>query len=80
MMVLVLYEPDEECLDPLDDAKKGRRHVDTIEDDVLVVWRETHGDPDGDGHDAWHIAAMGIFQNVTPDEVKAAIEQLGHDA
>lgn len=77
MMVLVMFEPDEGCTDPADRAKTPRRHAEVIDDDVLVVWRRVVGNPDGDGHDEWHVASMGMFQNVSAKEVRKAMRKLG---
>lgn len=77
--VLIVYEPDDSCVDPLDEHGDGRRHVELIPDDAdcVVIWRKVQGDPDGAGHVDTHIYGMGTFANVTIEEVMAALAEMG---
>lgn len=75
--VILAFGPDATCTDPLDEAHLPRRHAEVIDDDVLVVWREAIGDPDGDGHQRTHVFGLGIFENITAAEARKALKKLG---
>lgn len=77
MMVLVMWEPDETCVDPADHGNAPRRHADVMDDDVLVVWRKQSGDPDGEGKVTWHVASMGVFENISAKDMRKAMRKLG---
>lgn len=74
--VILLYEPDEDCVDPLDEHKTPRRHYDEAGEDAIVIWFQPHGDPDGEGGEVGHIVGFGRFENVTIDQTIEAIETL----
>lgn len=71
MQVAILYGPQEDCIDPKDRHKAPRRHFDLIPEDadVAVIWRTPFGDPDGEGGFDTHIAAQGVFEGVTLDQL-----------
>jgi hypothetical protein len=74
--VILLYEPDEDCVDPLDPQRSPRRHYDVVSDDAIVVWFQPHGDPDGEGGEVGHIIGFGRFENVTNEQVREAINTM----
>ena len=77
MRIIVLWEPDDECRDPLDKHGTPRRHYDEITGDAILMWLTDHGDPDGpeddDNHQDIHVAGMGRFENVTIDLANEAM-------
>lgn len=78
VQIIVIYEPDEDCVDPKDTHQMGRRHVDVITDgDAIVMWRIPHGDQDGDGHEDLNVVGIGAYENVTIAIANAALGELG---
>lgn len=77
MKVLILFEPDETCVDPKDGALVGRKHYEMVQpsQDAIVMWRE-YGDAFEGGYRT-HIVGNGVFENVTIDNGLAALEELG---
>lgn len=73
MRVLLLWDPDEKCVDPKDHHQEGRRHYDEVPTDAIVIY-ETLRDPDEpDGHVDVTIAGSGIYENITIEGVQKAL-------
>lgn len=80
MRVLVLYDGDEDCIDPLDKARQPRKHYDEIprEADVLVIYRDVVGNPDtNEGWPRWHMTGQGVFEHVRMKDFKKVLRKLG---
>lgn len=83
MRVLLLFEGDPECVDPKDEARLPRRHYDEIppDADVILIWRETIGNPDGPTNDKnwprWHLFSTGVFENLRMKDFKKVLRKLG---
>ena len=75
--VIIAFDPDPDCTDPLDTAHLPRRHAEVLTGDVIVIWRETIGDPDGNGRQRTHLWGSGIFENVTGKEARRALRKIG---
>lgn len=79
--VIVAFDPDEDCVDPLDRHKTGRRHVEVIGDDqdCLVIWRTRVGDPDKaedeDNHEDIHVVGFGTYESITLAQAHAALAE-----
>lgn len=76
MRVVILFEPDEDCVDPKDRAKIPRRHYDEVprSGDVIVMWRE-YGEAFRDGSRT-HYVGSGIFEHVREKDLDKAIAKL----
>lgn len=70
MRVLLLYEPQEDCVDPLDQHHTPRSHYDLIPEnaDCLLLWRQPIGDQDADGHLDVHVFGQGVMESITTEE------------
>lgn len=79
--VIIAFDQDEDCVDPLDAHKAPRRHVEVIPDgaDVLVIWRTKVGDPDKaddeDNHEDIHVVGMGVYESITLAQAHAALAE-----
>ena len=74
MRVAIVWEPDPDLgLDPLDKAKMPRRLGEFIDSgsDAFVVWREWGEQFDGGYRN--HIVGMGIWENLTAEQVDEAL-------
>lgn len=77
MRVVILYGPDEECVDPRDPHQSPRSHFDQASEDVIVVWR-TVRDPDSpDGDELWHFVGDGIFSEFVDEDIKPMLAAIG---
>lgn len=77
MKVVILYEGDPECVDPLDSHHEPRKHFEEVDGDVIVLWR-TQTDVDSpEGHDDLHFVGQGIFGNVTIKQARQILRKAG---
>lgn len=78
MRVILLFEEDPECVNEFNDHRELRTHYNEVprNADCLVVWQTYHGDPDGDGHQAWEVIGTGRFEEVTPKQIRKAVKAM----
>lgn len=78
MRVLLLYGPDEDCIDPLDSHQTPRTHYDAIPEDAdcLLLWRQPIGDQDRDGHQDVHVFGQGVLSSITTAEALRIMQEL----
>ena len=78
MKLAIVFEPDDSLgYDPLDDAKEARRlgiFIDSDKEDVILIHRR-YGDQ-YEGGNRTDIYSSGIWENVTLDQMEAAIGHL----
>ncbi len=74
MNIAIVFEPNPELgPDPLDHAQMPRRQGEFIAagSDAFVVWREWGDDFEGGYRD--HVVGMGIWENLTTDQIDDAL-------
>lgn len=76
MRIIVLFDADDNCVDPLDEAATPRRHYDEVVSggDSLVMWRE-YGDHFKGGMRT-HFVGSGVFENVQVKQLDKALRKL----
>lgn len=78
MKLAIVFDPDPALgTDPLDHANKPLSQgvwIDAAKIDVLLIYREY--DDAFEGGRRTHVIGSGIWQNVTLEQAKAAIDQL----
>lgn len=79
MNVAIVFEPDTDTTDPDDPSEQPLRRGEFIGagSDAFVVWREW-GEQFTDGYRT-HVVGMGIWENLTPDQIADALDALEED-
>lgn len=77
MKVAILFEPDEDCIDPRDTHKRPRTHYELLEGDVLVLWRDQTNVDRAEGTDDIHFVGDGVFENVTLKQLRKIARKAG---
>jgi hypothetical protein len=75
--VVILWEPDDSCVDPLDSDANPRRHYDDAGLDFFLVWRQQVDADEPDGHDDIHVAAGGIFEHISLKQAQRIVRKMG---
>jgi hypothetical protein len=75
--VLIVFGPDDECIDPEDALAAPRRHVEVIDDDVIVIHRQY--DDRFEGGVRTLIFSKGIWEAIDTPALRAMLEVIDSD-